>query len=50
MIPGLENISSLDKSFVTPNKVENDYIINFYTGTVVAKVAEDKTMVRGKIL
>ena len=49
-IPGLENVSSIDRSLSTPNKVENNYIINFYTGTVIAKVSESNTLVRGKIL
>lgn len=49
-IPGLEGISTSNGGLITPNKVENDYIINFYYGTVIAKVSSDKTLVRGKIV
>ena len=48
-IPGLEGISLKDKSFVSPNKVQNDYIINFYTGAVVGRISPKETRVKGNI-
>lgn len=41
-IPGLEEDSRLDK-------VENNYLINFYYGVVIAKISETKTNVMGMI-
>jgi len=48
-IPGLEGLSSSEYNFTTPNKVENDYIINFTYGVVVAKVSPTKTLIRGTV-
>lgn len=49
-IPGLKGIASSENSFTVPSKVENDYyIINFTYGTVVAKVAPNKTLIRGTV-
>lgn len=41
-IPGIEESSKLEN-------VENDYIINFYYGVVVARISETKTNVMGAI-
>lgn len=50
IIPGLENINSSNYGVNFPKKVENDYLINFYYGVVVAKVSQVKTLVRGNVL
>lgn len=42
-IPGLESISS------NLEDVKNNYIINFYYGTVVAKISDDKTCISGRV-
>lgn len=47
VIPGMENVRSIDKDLTTPNKVKNDYIINFYEGVVVARISPNETLVRG---
>lgn len=48
-IPGLVGIASKDKSFVTPNKVKNDYIINFSSAIVIGKISSNESKVMGEI-
>lgn len=48
-IPGLEDLVD-DKNITFPKQAANDYIINFYNGVVIAKIAPNKTLVHGKIL
>ncbi len=48
-IPGLENLTNTEESFLVTNKVENNYLINFYYGTVIAKVSQTKTRISGQV-
>ena len=49
VIPGLSGISSSEYNFTTPSRVDNDYIINFTYGTVVARITPNKTLIRGTV-
>ena len=48
-IPGLEGLTSTADNFTIPNQVDNDYIINFYYGVVIAKVSPTVSLIEGAI-
>ena len=48
-IPGMENLTSGNFNFTIPNKVENNYIINFYYGVIIGNIAPDRTLKEGSI-
>ena len=43
------SINDIEKSFTIPKKVENNYIINFYYGTVATKISDDITLIHGQV-